>query len=111
MTKQTRDAAQQAKSAAKNAGSQSGQSGQQGQQSQQQGQGNKGQNQSKHNDRSQSQDGTEKGSKNNIAGNLGDQAVNVNVGDRWGGSDIISKEEGMAISEAEDEPFTTDEIN
>lgn len=109
--KQARDAAQQAKSAAKNAGSQSSQSGQQGQQGKQQGQGNKGQNQSKHSDRSQSQDGTEKGSKNNIAGNLGDQAVNVNVGDRWGGSDIISKEEGMAISEAEDEPFTTDEIN
>jgi hypothetical protein len=42
---------------------------------------------------------------------LGDQAVNVNVGDRWGGSDIISKEDGMAISEAEGEPFTTDEIN
>ena len=109
--KQARDAANQAKSAAKNAGSQSGQGGQQGQQGQQQGQGNKGQDQSKHSDRSQSQDGTEKGSKNNIAGNLGDQAVNVNVGDRWGGSDIISKEDGMAISEAEGEPFTTDEIN
>ena len=109
--KQARDAANQAKSAAKNAGSQSGQGGQQGQQGQQQGQDNKGQDQSKHSDRSQSQDGTEKGSKNNIAGNLGDQAVNVNVGDRWGGSDIISKEDGMAISEAEGEPFTTDEIN
>ena len=104
--KEARDAANEAQDAA-NRNSQ-GQNGQNNQK--QQGQGHQGQGQSKYNDRT-SQDGTEKGSKQNIAGNLGDSVVNVSVGSKWGGSDLISKQQGMEISEEEGEPFNTEEIN
>ena len=102
--KKARDAANDAKKASQKAG----QSGQQN--GQQQGQGNRGEGHGKYNERT-SQDGTEKGSKNNIEGNLSDAPVKVSVGEKWGGSDVISKEQGMEISQEEGQPYSTEEIN
>ena len=39
------------------------------------------------------------------------KVITVNVRKVWGGADRISKEKGMQISEAEGEPFDTDELN
>ena len=108
---QARQKAKEAQAAAEKAkGAAGGKPGQNGQQNQQQGQGHRGEDQGKYNERT-SQDGTEKGSKNNIEGNLSDAPVHVSVGEKWGGSDVISKEQGMEISQQEGNPFSTDEIN
>lgn len=86
-----------------------GQNGEDGEDDAQKQNGQNGNNDGQDGQNGQGQNGPQRADNRNIAGNQGDVKIKVTINSTWDGSDIISKEEAMALAEKNGNPYNSKE--